>query len=94
MTTLTSTKQITSIGKLLSDETRVNILTLLLESTADLCVMEISDAIAMSHSATSHQLSKLENAGVVSSFRDGQTVCYHLTDKQVTVSIRNIINNL
>jgi len=66
------------IFKLLGDGTRCRILLILKKHTDGMYVYEIADAIGMSHSATSHQLATLERGGLVSSYKDGQTVCYIL----------------
>ena len=68
----------TTSFKLLSDPTRVRILCLLYKSKDGMCVNEIAEDISISQSAISHQLSKLEDRGVVHSFREGQSVCYRL----------------
>jgi len=77
--------------KILASETRFKILSLLTERGGDLCVNEIAYEIGMSQSATSHQLLKLEDRGVVSPVRDGQNICYHLTDSPLSERIRSCI---
>ncbi|MEX1027198.1 MAG: metalloregulator ArsR/SmtB family transcription factor [Candidatus Paceibacterota bacterium] len=80
-----------SILKILSSKTRFQILTLLLKSKHDPCVNEIADAIGLSHSATSHQLTRLEDKDVVEAYREGQMICYHLKDSPTTKRLRSII---
>lgn len=87
-------QEITSLFRILADPTRFRILTALLATKGDLCVGEIADAVGASHSATSHQLAKLEMYNIVSPRREGQTVCYILNDNRVTRTIRNIISSL
>ena len=67
------------IFKLLGDGTRCRILFALKKNPDGMYVYEIADTIGMSHSATSHQLATLERGGLVSSYKDGQTVLYMLT---------------
>jgi ArsR family transcriptional regulator, lead/cadmium/zinc/bismuth-responsive transcriptional repressor len=78
--------------KILSSGTRFKIVSLLMQSPKNLCVNEISKAIGMSHSATSHQLSKLENKGILRSFRNGQTVCYEIKRSRVTGELLTIVD--
>jgi len=66
------------IFKLLGDGTRCRILLILKKHPDGMYVYEIADTIGMSHSATSHQLATLERGGLVSSYKDGQTVLYTL----------------
>ena len=81
----------TNILKTLSSRTRFKIVSLLMKADGDLCVNEIADAIGMSHSATSHQLSKLEDRGIVKSFRMGKTICYEINRTSVTGELLNIV---
>jgi len=81
-----------SLLKLLADPTRYKIICLLLEAKGkELCVKDISQAVKISHSATSHQLAKLEAHGIVQSERYGQTICYCLAKNKLTKRLRNII---
>ncbi len=83
--------KITSTFKLLSDPTRCKILYLLYKSDDGLCVHEIADAVPISHSAASHQLSRLEDKGVVYGFREGQLICYRLSETEYTNKIISMI---
>lgn len=78
--------------KIISDPTRLKILNVLAEQNDEMCVYEIAEAIGMTHSATSHQLSKLEDRGIVESTRDGKNMCYCLTKNSLTNKIIYIIN--
>ncbi|MHA1967944.1 MAG: ArsR/SmtB family transcription factor [Candidatus Hodarchaeales archaeon] len=69
-------KQLAAFFKLLSGETRISILLALSET--ELCVCDLSDALNMSVSAVSHQLSKLRQGRLVKSRRDGKEVYYSL----------------
>ena len=66
----------------LSDETRIRILKVLLKR--DCCVCEVMQALDISQSRASRNLSILENAGFVSSRREGLWVVY---------SVKNQSNN-
>lgn len=81
----------TSTFKLLSDPTRFKILYVLYKSDDGLCVHEIADAVSISHSAASHQLSKLEDKGIVNGFREGQLMCYRLSRTEYTNEIINMM---
>ncbi|MBL7045665.1 MAG: winged helix-turn-helix transcriptional regulator [Parcubacteria group bacterium] len=70
----------TTSFRLLSDPTRFKILCLLHRAKNGMCVYEIADEVGISHSATSHQLSKLEDKGIVKCFREGKSACYELTN--------------
>jgi DNA-binding transcriptional ArsR family regulator len=78
--------------KVLSSRTRFQIISLLMQADRDLCVNQIADAIGMSHSATSHQLSKLEDNGIVKSFRKGQMVCYEIQRSSITGELLTIVD--
>jgi ArsR family transcriptional regulator len=85
------TEQITTIFKILSDPTRLRILTLLLGEGKELCVYEIAEGVGISHSAASHQLSKLEAHNVVTSFREGQTICYEVAETEQAKKLISVI---
>jgi len=78
------------IFKTLSDPTRLKILQLLMR-TKEMCVHEIAEGAGASNSATSHQLAKLEDRGIVKSFRMGQTICYELQDNETVRTIKKAI---
>ena len=84
----------TEVARLLSDPTRVRILVALKTATDDMCVNEIAEAVGSSHSATSHQLSKLEALNVVECFRDGQKMCYELKDNARVTQIITMLTTL
>jgi ArsR family transcriptional regulator len=70
------------IFKALSDETRLKIILFL--SGGERCVCEIVPYINRAQSTTSLQLQKLENLGIVSSRRDGKSIYYRISCKEVT----------
>lgn len=77
--------------KLLSDPTRLKILCLLFANRGGLCVYEVADEVGISHSAASHQLSKLEARNIAESFRDGQTICYKIIKSDLTKNLEKVI---
>ena len=81
----------TPLFKILADHTRLRIINLLLMARDELCVNEIADAVAISQSAASHQLAKLEANGIVSSHRMGQTICYEIKDIHIRRKMSQII---
>jgi DNA-binding transcriptional ArsR family regulator len=63
------------IFALLADPTRLRIL-LVISERKRLCVSDLAENLGASLSNTSHQLRKLELAGLIESSRDGRTICY------------------
>lgn len=78
--------------RLLSDPTRLKILKLLFSERRDFCVNEIADHIGATHSATSHQLAKLEAYNIVECYRDGKTICYERCDNPRTRLIQQLFD--
>lgn len=81
----------TTAFKILADPTRFKILCLLLKAKEGLCVYEVAEGMDISHSAASHQLTKLEARGIVKSYREGQTVCYEMCENTVTRNIQTLM---
>lgn len=69
------------IFKVLSDPTRIRILSLLAHQ--DMCVSDIANSLEMTHSAISHQLRLLRTANLVKFTKDGKEVIYSLDDEHV-----------
>lgn len=67
---------------------------LILNAKNDYCVHELSEAIGMTQSATSHQLAYLEARGLVKSVRTGKTKCFMPTNSTLTRKILAVINSL
>ena len=67
--------------KIFGDSTRIKILFAL--SKSELCVNDIADALGMTVSAVSHQLSILRRSKLVGTRREGKTVFYFLADEHV-----------
>lgn len=74
-------EQIAELFKAFADPTRVHILSVLLEQ--ELCVSDITEAVALSQSAVSHQLRILKQMHLVRSRRDGKNLWYSLADEHV-----------
>lgn len=70
------------IFKVLSDPTRIRILSLLAHQE-ELCVSCIAEGLGMTHSAISHQLRMLRNAGLVKFTKEGKEIIYSLDDEHV-----------
>ena len=73
-------RNLVKVFRALSDETRLRILKVLLER--ECCVCEIMQALDISQSRASRNLSLLEGAGFVKSKRDGLWIIYSV-DKQM-----------
>ena len=84
-----------TVAKILGSETRVKILLVLIDAhDNEICVKNIAETIGLSHSATSHQLAKLNDHGIVRPSREGQTMCYCLTDSPLATTIVDILHQL
>ncbi|MBP6888034.1 MAG: winged helix-turn-helix transcriptional regulator [Oscillospiraceae bacterium] len=68
----------TDIFKALSDETRLRILSLVLEG--ELCVCEIEDCLGLTQSNASRHLTALKNAGILSYRKQAQWTYYSLSE--------------
>ncbi|MBI2033863.1 MAG: winged helix-turn-helix transcriptional regulator [Candidatus Liptonbacteria bacterium] len=53
----------------------------------ELCVSDIADEVGLSMPAISHQLHKMEGAGLVISKRMGRTICYRLKINRLTTDL-------
>lgn len=74
-----------AIFSIIADPTRCRIIKLLIEaSKSGQCVYEVAESIKLTHSAASHQLNKMEDLKIVECYREGQTMCYQLTDTDFT----------
>ena len=67
--------------KALSDETRFNIVELLLDG--EKCVCEIFPYVKRTQSTVSIHLGNLEDSGVLESRRDGKKIFYKIKDKRI-----------
>ncbi len=78
--------------KVLGDSTRLRILHALL--AGELCVGDLSEALSLSLSAVSHQLSVLKSARLVRHRRSGRTIRYSLSDDHVTSLLESMRTHL
>jgi DNA-binding transcriptional ArsR family regulator len=65
----------------LGNETRLKILRLL--SSGDLCVSDIVESVAGAASTVAHHLRMLEDAGLVTSRRDGRSTYYTIQKEEL-----------
>ncbi len=84
-------EQISDFFKLFADPTRLRILKVLLVNK-EMCVNEIAESIGMSHSATSHQLAKLEARDILHCERKGKTMCYMIKENVKTKIFKKIMS--
>ncbi len=81
-----------ALFKVLADQTRLRIIDLLKEE--ELCVCDISDALDISQSLTSHQLKKLRDQGIVSRRKEKQTIYYKIKDKHILDIYLNALTHI
>lgn len=77
--------ELADLYKLVSDYTRVRILTVL--AKGELSVNEIAENLNMSQSAISHQLRLLKSGKLVKNHREGKQIIYQLDDDHVKTII-------
>ena len=92
METLTKSYEMAEMFKVLSDQTRVNILSALLLS--ELCVCDIAAVLSMERTAISHQLRILRHARLVQSRREGKVVYYSLADGHVVTLFNQVLEHI
>ncbi|NCN41318.1 winged helix-turn-helix transcriptional regulator [bacterium] len=80
--------------RILSNKNRYLMMKLILNAKNDYCVHELSEAVGISQSATSHQLAYLEARGAVRSVRTGKTKCYLPTNSPLTKKLAKVISSL
>ncbi len=85
-------KEFTKVMKALSDRSRVKIIKMLQHKT--MCVCEMRAALELAQPTVSKHLRLLEEAGLVSSQKDGQWVNYYLTDGASSPYVAAILGNL
>lgn len=69
----------------LANETRYTLLSLLVEAREELCVCEMNAVVDVSESGLSHALSKLVDAGLADSRKDGRWKNYWATNRGITL---------
>jgi ArsR family transcriptional regulator len=85
-------KDFIRVMKALSDATRVKILKVL--ENKSMCVCELQTAIGVAQSTTSKHLKLLEDAGLVTSHKDGLWVNYVIADGRQSPYASALIGNL
>lgn len=78
--------------RIFSDRTRVKILLAL--DAGEMCVCDISTALGMSMSATSHQLRMLRDSRLVSYRKEGKCVYYSLCDDHVRLVLEMALEHV
>lgn len=78
--------ELADLFKLFGDSTRVKILYELLDG--EMNVGELAEALSMTQSAISHQLSTLKQGGLVRSRRDKKSMYYSLADDHIELIIK------
>lgn len=80
---------------LFTDPVRLRIFFFLFSSQkGDLCVSDVAKYLGSSLSNTSHQLRKLELAGIVGPKRDGRMICYRAQKTDDNIVLYNCLNKL
>ena len=85
-------RDFTKVMKALSDRNRVKIIKMLQHKT--MCVCEMRAALGLAQPTVSKHLRLLEEAGLVSSHKDGQWVNYCLTDGAGSPYVASVLGNL
>jgi len=89
-------QKILEILKILSDETRLKIVSLLAEN--ELCVCELMEALRMSQSRISNHLRILRNTRIIEAKREGKWIFYSLPrdtmDKVLWEIVQAIVNKI
>lgn len=87
-------EEVAGLLRILASGPRLQIVAMLLRNKKGLCVFEIAEAVGLSQSATSHQLAKLTNHGIVECDREGQTMCYRICQCAKAKSLAWVIKGL
>lgn len=85
-------REFLKVMKAVSDATRVKILKMLQKKV--MCVCEIQNAVGTAQSTASKHLKVLEDAGLITSYKDGLWVNYTLADGQQSPYAANLIGNM
>ena len=84
--------RIAELFKAFGDPTRVQILSQLVEQ--ELCVSDISQALELSQSATSHQLRILKQMHLIKFRREGKNILYSLADDHVRTILQMCLEHV
>lgn len=85
--------QMTELFQLLSNETRLRLVNLLLSTEEEPCVCELEDALELPQYTVSRHLNKLKRIGIVDSRKDGVWSYYSLYYKSNS-EIRTILETI
>lgn len=85
-------KEFIKVMKALSDPNRVKMIKLLQRRV--LCVCEIKEALGLAQSTASKHLKILEEAGLITYFKEGLWVNYRLADGANSPYVANLLGNL
>jgi ArsR family transcriptional regulator len=85
-------KEFLKVMKAASDPSRVKILKMLQKKL--MCVCEIQTVLGTAQSTASKHLKILEEAGLITSYKDGLWVNYSLTDGHQSPYAANLIGNM
>ncbi|MBI2607855.1 MAG: winged helix-turn-helix transcriptional regulator [Candidatus Doudnabacteria bacterium] len=72
------------------DQTRIRILCFMFDNN-QACVSEIAEAVGASIGSVSHHLQLMRDNGLFSTVRDGNNICYILTQNDFTKQLKKII---
>lgn len=85
-------EQLAELFKIFGTPTRLQIMYVLMDG--EKCVYDIAEALNMSQSAISHQLSILKQNRLVKNRREGKTIYYSLLDSHVMTIIEQGLNHI
>ena len=85
-------EKISSNVKILGDKSRLKIIMYL--RSGEKCVGDISDAVGLSQSATSHQLHILKDSNILKSKKLGNVIYYSIADSHVFTIIEALVEHL
>lgn len=85
-------KDFVKVMKALSDPNRVKVIKLLQHRV--LCVCEIQEALGLAQSTASKHLKILEEAGLITYFKEGLWVNYRLADGNMNPYAASLLGNL
>ena len=85
-------KTFLKVMKALSDPSRVKIMKMLQKKV--MCVCEITAALGVAQSTASKHLKILEDAGLITSYKEGLWVNYTLADGEASPYAASLIGNL
>lgn len=88
----TMANNVAQLFKVIGDPTRIKILQVL--SIKEMCVCDITHVLNMTHSAISHQLKTLRQAGLVKNRKEGKVVYYSLDDAHVFTLLSQGIDHI